>query len=65
MDSSRSSRRIFVGELDLNTKLATNAFLLIAAVRRQGYSGDVPPLPQLLEALAQHRPWRPPTSARA
>src|SRR6188472_4102625 len=44
----------FVGELDLNTKPAANAFSLIAAVRRQGYAGDVPPLLQLLEALAQH-----------
>jgi hypothetical protein len=43
----------FVGELDLNTKPAANAFSLIAAVRRRGYAGDVPPLLQLLEALAQ------------
>jgi hypothetical protein len=44
----------FVGGLDLSTKPAANAFTLIAAVRRRGYAGDVPPLVQLLEGLAHH-----------
>ena len=44
----------FVGALNLSTKPAANATALVAAVRRQGYAGDVPALLQFLEALANH-----------